>query len=203
MRNDKRWELFECQRCGKCCAETGLPYDPKNIFEIARFLRLSVDEVLEKYYGTFSDDRKSSEDHKRTPCPFLEEDVDRKSCFIYEVRPPGCRLYPFNTDFGRADVDCPAAKIVYDKLRNGESNQLKGSDMAIYFDAYVMKPGKDDPPFNPIGWIRLNSPPQDEKGMMVITPQLTSHQEVDYYINLLVSELEKTRRDLKRNLQCQ
>lgn len=120
MRNDKRWKLFGCQRCGKCCAEIGLPYDPESIHEIARFLRLSLDEILEKYYGTITDDRKGwmSEDHKRTPCPFLEEDGDRKSCSIYEVRPLGCRLYPFETDFGRQGVDCPAAEIVYERLRD-------------------------------------------------------------------------------------
>lgn len=118
MQQDRRWELFECQRCGRCCIEIGLPYDPRRIHEIALFLDLTADHVIEKYYGQITEDRKSwvSEDHKRTPCPFLKADADRKACAIYPVRPEGCRLYPFETDFGRQNVDCPGAKIVYAKL---------------------------------------------------------------------------------------
>jgi Fe-S-cluster containining protein len=122
MRQDRRWELFECQRCGRCCTEIGLPYDPQSIFEIARFLHLEVGQVIDKYYGRITEDGKSweSDDHKRTPCPFISGDNDRKSCAIYSVRPSGCRLYPFDTDFGRAGVDCPGARIVYAKLEEEE-----------------------------------------------------------------------------------
>ena len=131
MRQDRRWELFECRRCGRCCIEIGLPYDPESIFEIARSLDLSVDEVIERYYGRVSDDRKSwiSEDEKRTPCPFLETEADKKACTIYSVRPKGCRLYPFNTDFGRQGVDCPAAKIVYNRLEDELSSDGLESDI--------------------------------------------------------------------------
>lgn len=119
MRQDKRWDLFECQRCGKCCVEIGLPYDPESIFEIAEFLNLEVAQVIEKYYGRITENGKAweSDDHKRTPCPFISGDSDRKSCAIYSVRPLGCRLYPFDTDFGRQGVDCPGARIVYAKLK--------------------------------------------------------------------------------------
>jgi Fe-S-cluster containining protein len=123
MRQDRRWELFECQRCGRCCVEIGLPYDPERIYEIARFLGLTAEKVIEKYYGRFTEDHKSwvSEDHKRTPCPFLKADGDRKACAIYSVRPLGCRLYPFQTDFGQQDVDCAGAKIVYERLEQEEA----------------------------------------------------------------------------------
>jgi Fe-S-cluster containining protein len=122
MIQDRRWDLFKCQRCGKCCVEIGLPYDPESIFEIAKFLDLKVDQVIEKYYGRISDDGKAweSEDYKRAPCPFLSADGDIKSCSIYSVRPLGCRLYPFDTDFGRAGIDCPGARIVYEKLEEEE-----------------------------------------------------------------------------------
>jgi Fe-S-cluster containining protein len=122
MRQDRRWHLFKCQRCGKCCTEIGLPYDPKSIFEIATFLNLAVDQVIGKYYGRVVEDGKywESEDHKRTPCPFLTLAGDRKCCAIYSVRPLGCRLYPFETDLGRAGVDCAGASIVYAKLEEEE-----------------------------------------------------------------------------------
>jgi len=126
MRQDRRWELFECQRCGKCCVEIGLPYDHLRIHEIATFLALSLDEVIEQYYGKIIEKDNSkyweSEDHKRTPCPFLETEGDVTICSIYPVRPDGCRLYPFDTDFGRDGVDCSAADIVYTKLREEQSN---------------------------------------------------------------------------------
>jgi Fe-S-cluster containining protein len=120
MQQEKRWELFKCHRCGKCCLEIGLPYDPEKIFEIAQFFDLTVEQVIEKYYGRIKQGSKFwiSEDHKRTPCPFLKLDGDKgTNCIIYEVRPKGCRLYPFNTDFGRGGVDCPGAEIVYTKLK--------------------------------------------------------------------------------------
>lgn len=122
MRQDERWDLFQCQRCGKCCTEIGLPYDPKSIFEIAKFLNLEVGQVIDKYYGRIIEYGKSweSDDHKRRPCPFISGDSDRKLCAIYSVRPSGCRLYPFDTDLGRADVDCPGARIVYTKLEEEE-----------------------------------------------------------------------------------
>jgi len=122
MRQDRRWELFECQRCGKCCVEIGLPYYSESIYKIAEFLHLEVGQVIEKYYGRITEYGKAweSEDHKRTPCPFLKADGNRKTCTIYPVRPLGCKLYPFETDFGRQDVDCPGARIVYEKLEKEE-----------------------------------------------------------------------------------
>ena len=44
------------------------------------------------------------------PCPFLRDGGDKKKCGVYPVRPNGCRVYPFETDFGRQGVDCLAAK---------------------------------------------------------------------------------------------
>lgn len=122
MPQSRQWELFKCQQCGKCCAEIGLPYDPESIFEIARYLDLTIDQVIDKYYGRIVDEGKAweSEDYKRTPCPFLVADGDMKCCTIYSVRPSGCKLYPFETDFGRAGVDCKAAEIVYAKIREEE-----------------------------------------------------------------------------------
>jgi Fe-S-cluster containining protein len=123
MLQDRRWNLFECQRCGKCCFEIGLSYDPESIFQISRFLSLEVGQVIEKYYGRIIEIGKSWEPeiHKRRPCRFLLVDGDRKSCRIYPVRPMGCRAYPFETDLGRQDVDCPGAELVYTKLEEEEA----------------------------------------------------------------------------------
>ncbi len=122
MYRDERWELFECKRCGRCCTQIGLPYDPWRIFEIAKFLNLEVAQVIEKYYGRLVKNGKEweSEDFKRTPCPFLKTSGDMRECAIYGVRPIGCELYPFGTDGGRCGVECPAADIVYAALMDEE-----------------------------------------------------------------------------------
>jgi Fe-S-cluster containining protein len=120
---DRRRELFECQRCGICCTGIELPYDPKSIFEIAKFLGLTVENTIEKYYGRMSEDGKSweSEEDKRKPCPFLAPDsYGKKSCQIHTVKPYGCRLYPFDSNGG---LDCPVARTIYDKLRNEDAEQ--------------------------------------------------------------------------------
>lgn len=119
------WKYFECQRCGQCCKASGLPWDPLRTQEIADFLKVSKNDLIERYYGEFSPDGKSFvfKEEKRKPCPFLQSEKEKKSCTIYPVRPLGCRLYPFETDGGRGGVDCPAAKVVYDKLEALEINQ--------------------------------------------------------------------------------
>lgn len=126
MPNLRRWKYFKCQQCGKCCEEIGLPYDPERISEMAKFINMSLDQMWEKYYGKIiqEGDKKlwESEDHKRTPCLFFKSTEGEKSCLIYPVRPKGCKLYPIDTDFGRGNVDCPAAKIVDEKIEQEDNS---------------------------------------------------------------------------------
>jgi len=107
------WECFTCQKCGRCCRQIGLlPWDGERLSDIANFLGMSEEIVVEKYYGRIivKDGRKVIEryDQKRTTCPFLQQD---NTCKIYPVRPLGCRLYPVETDIGRDGVDCPGLTI--------------------------------------------------------------------------------------------
>lgn len=117
MSTDRRWELFKCQRCGICCTDMELPYDPESIFEIADYLGLTVEQTIEKYYGKMSCDAKpwKPEEHKRNPCPFLMTESDgKKSCYIHPVKPIGCKLYPFDST---GTLDCPVARVVIEKIR--------------------------------------------------------------------------------------
>lgn len=115
----RSWKYFKCEQCGKCCEELGLPYDPDRLKEMADYLRVSVNQLIETYYGKYINNDKQIEldDNKRQPCPFIRSDKDSKICTIYSVRPQGCKLYPLETDFGRGGVDCRAAQIVFNKLR--------------------------------------------------------------------------------------
>lgn len=118
-RNAEQWKLFSCHRCGKCCTDLGLPYDPFRISEMAAFLNMSVEDVIHTYYGDPAGDGKNwiPDDAKRKPCPFLISEGHRRACRIYPVRPDGCRAFPFDTDNGTNGVECPAAKEVYVKLQ--------------------------------------------------------------------------------------
>jgi Fe-S-cluster containining protein len=121
MANDRRWQLFKCQQCGICCTDIELPYDHENIFQIAEFLKLTVEQTFEKYYGRIAQDGKSweFEEHKRKPCPFLMNNGDGKtSCYIHAVKPAGCRLYPFDST---GTLDCPVARNVIEKMRAEDS----------------------------------------------------------------------------------
>jgi hypothetical protein len=61
VEQDREWELFKCHRCGKCCIQIGLQHDPRRICEIAGFLDLAVDQVIEKYCGQMRQDGKEWE----------------------------------------------------------------------------------------------------------------------------------------------
>lgn len=115
--SDEAWNLFNCHRCGKCCTEIGLPYDAQRLPDIAKFLGIDLDEVLNRYYGhRTTDGMLEFDDQKRKPCPFLEKHGDRTACGIHSVRPSGCRAYPIDTDFGDGGIGCPAYQEVKVKL---------------------------------------------------------------------------------------
>jgi Fe-S-cluster containining protein len=117
IKRDRRWELFECQRCGTCCKGIDLPYDNKSLFEIADFLELTPEKTFEKYYGSISQDGRFCifDEHKRNPCPFLMTGGDGKtSCYIHTVKPNDCKLYPFDS---AGTLDCPVAKTVIEIIR--------------------------------------------------------------------------------------
>lgn len=73
---DRRWKLFNSKQCGRCCIELGLPYDPNSIFEIADFLKLSVPQAIDKYYGkVLPDDKKwKPDDNKNGTLPEIMKD---------------------------------------------------------------------------------------------------------------------------------
>lgn len=109
--NSSAPKYFKCTQCGKCCRKLGLPYDPDRIHEMAHYLGITIDELIEKCYGNVtitSGKRFWTRDwRKGRPCPFLKED---NTCGIYSVRPNACRAFPTQTDFGDCGVGCPGLK---------------------------------------------------------------------------------------------
>jgi Fe-S-cluster containining protein len=103
------WELFSCQRCGRCCFAPGAG------------LYLEKDD-FEKIAGIVGKKRLISLCHYdktlpawilRQPCPFYDRE---KGCKIYQIRPQTCRKYPLHPPSPdmpyhlAADVFCPGAR---------------------------------------------------------------------------------------------
>lgn len=107
---------FICKQCGKCCDPMPVGIWSKiavlRVAEHLGFKRTPEDIVKfkKKYLGSVEE--KGEGGIRYATCPFLTED---KKCSIYRVRPEGCAYYPLATDFGVADVDCPAKKRI-DKI---------------------------------------------------------------------------------------
>jgi len=121
------WKYFKCQQCGTCCKEIGLPYDPESFFKMQEQFNLSIEEMIDKYYGKMDADGSTweSDDSKRKPCPFLKSKDEKYYCDICLIRPDGCRQYPIDTDMGRNGVNCPAWKIAFTKFKKEQQDSLE------------------------------------------------------------------------------
>jgi Fe-S-cluster containining protein len=106
---------------------------------MADFLGISIDELIQKYYGHKSEDgeRLVLEETKRKPCPFLVSGGGKKACGIYPVRPEGCRGFPFDTDRGTDGVPCPAANEVYVSLGAARRSSWKSASIRMTEDLVI------------------------------------------------------------------
>jgi Fe-S-cluster containining protein len=115
-------ELFRCQRCGKCCEQLGLPWDAQKAKDIAAYLHITINDLIEKFYGTYIDDGKAVDldDQKRIPCPFVRREPGGMAlCTVYPVRPSDCvsfPVYPLRYDF----MECPAVRSIVNEIRSNE-----------------------------------------------------------------------------------
>jgi Fe-S-cluster containining protein len=87
--------LFECTRCGRCCATAGDYYvflDAGEAERIRAHLRLSAAWFRRRYLERLDDDTQVLAASADERCIFLGPDG---ACRIYPVRPLQCRTYPF------------------------------------------------------------------------------------------------------------
>jgi Fe-S-cluster containining protein len=90
---------FECQGCGGCCAgpEEGYVWVTQDDIEaIAAHLRISLQEMMDKYARKVGKRMSLREVKKTKDCVFLEtaQNGERK-CSIYSYRPTQCLTWPF------------------------------------------------------------------------------------------------------------
>jgi len=123
---NKMWEYFKCQQCGACCSATELPYEAESALKMAEFLKMTIEEIIENFYGEMSPKGSfwTSDDKKRTPCPFLRKSEEKYFCIIYSVRPEGCRAYPIDTDGGRQGINCPAWEVAFLKFKDKQEEGI-------------------------------------------------------------------------------
>ncbi|AEF97305.1 YkgJ family cysteine cluster protein [Methanotorris igneus] len=81
-----------CKKCGGCCDSPTVT--KKDIVNIAKYLGLSFNEVIEKYLRYF-DGKMGEIKEVRGRCIFL----DKRRCTIYKARPLICKLRPFSPQF--------------------------------------------------------------------------------------------------------
>lgn len=103
------WELFSCQKCGRCCFTpgAGLYLEKEDFDRIAGHIGESRLQLFCRY------ERDLGAWILRQPCPFYEQE---KGCTIYEIRPLTCTKYPLHPPSPdmpyhlAADAFCPAAR---------------------------------------------------------------------------------------------
>ena len=119
---------FRCTGCGNCCRDPLLPLTDADLRRILDETGLTPQRVVKWVTSREIDLAPGSENfvslrtgskvmvlrHTRGHCRFLGSD---NRCTIYSIRPLGCRIFPFDPDFGRNDrlvrlrmidaTDCP------------------------------------------------------------------------------------------------
>ena len=84
---------FSCTQCGKCC--TGSPgyvwIDDDEIEAMAEFLKISVEDFLERYTHRIEGRLSLLEHPVNYDCVFLKD----RQCQVYGARPKQCRTFPW------------------------------------------------------------------------------------------------------------
>ena len=88
---------FKCRKCGKCCKhQNTILFNPRDIFNIARKLQMTPEEVINKYAETYIGSASRIPVVHMVPrgqnavCPFLKDGL----CSIHDCKPTVCALFP-------------------------------------------------------------------------------------------------------------
>ncbi len=86
--HEDAFERIDCLSCANCCKTTSPIFKQKDIENVAKHIRISPSQFIDKYLHLDKDD-----DYvlNSAPCPFLDAE---NYCLVYESRPTACREYP-------------------------------------------------------------------------------------------------------------
>lgn len=111
---------FHCTQCGKCCIHrTDIILSPRDIFKMAKELKLSNADFLRKYCSMHIGPtsripvitlRPVGKDDR---CPLLKNN----KCSVHKVKPSVCGMFPLGRyiafgkdDFGKKELNCGEVK---------------------------------------------------------------------------------------------
>ena len=90
---------FVCRKCGSCCHGFAPQIIAEDLPRIGQHIGKPSEEIMKLHKEAY---RKKFTDSPIN-CSFLN---NKNQCSIYSMRPEPCQLYPLETDFGTADVNC-------------------------------------------------------------------------------------------------
>lgn len=114
---------FECQMCGKCCIHRDdILLNPRDIYNMAKELNLTTEELVEKYCETYIGQDSRIPIVRLKPkgsvhrCPLLK---DRK-CMVHKSKPVVCAMYPIGRCLilaGKtaANIDMDSVQYIFNK----------------------------------------------------------------------------------------
>lgn len=82
------FDRIDCLTCANCCKTTSPIFKQKDIENVAKHIRISPSQFIDKYLHL---DKDNDYVLNSAPCPFLDGD---NYCLVYESRPTACREYP-------------------------------------------------------------------------------------------------------------
>ncbi len=100
---------FKCTMCGNCCRIPGyVRVDEKDIEKIAKFMKLTITEFIEKY-TILTNDRKSLslKETSDFSCIFYSSKI---GCKINSVKPKQCINFPYSWRYDDLTKICTWAK---------------------------------------------------------------------------------------------
>ena len=111
---------FRCTGCGNCCKDPLLPLTDADVAriiartherasDIVRFVnrhQIDMDDDPEAFVRLRQGKRVMVLGHSHGGCRYLDSE-DR--CKIYQFRPLGCRVFPFDPSFSKTGGSAPAA----------------------------------------------------------------------------------------------
>ena len=119
--HQEAFSIVDCTRCANCCRTMRIGVTHEDIPRIAKHLGMAPEEFVIAYL----EPNKEAGGYrmKMIPCPFLGDD---NKCKIYDVRPEGCRAYPYTDKpafptrsiaHSQSAVVCPAVFYIVEQMK--------------------------------------------------------------------------------------
>jgi Fe-S-cluster containining protein len=149
---------FRCTGCGNCCRDPLLPITDQDLRRLCRHTRIKPERLV-RWCSTAEIDladepenfvilpagrRVMTLKHQRGGCIFLGAD---ERCTVYDERPFGCRVFPFDSQFTKSGTlrrlelipatDCPYETTGKQRVTQLRQQQLDFQDDVAQYQAKI------------------------------------------------------------------